>query len=106
MTEPINLVQYRLDKERLLQGREPAREAMPQETRSNVVYARVGHTILCAARDGVQRHLSAKDIVREIREEHHVRLSVGELRLLLAARCVPTTCLPSIAQGPPDSYSH
>ena len=54
MTEPINLVQYRLDKERLLQGREPAREAMPQETRSNVVYARVGDTILCAARDGVQ----------------------------------------------------
>jgi hypothetical protein len=44
---------------------------------------------LRAARDGVQRNLTAKDILREIREEHHIQLSVGELHLLLASRRVP-----------------
>jgi hypothetical protein len=61
----------------------------PQGIPSNPVYARVGDTILRAARDGVQRNLTAKDILREIREEHHIQLSVGELHLLLASRRVP-----------------
>jgi hypothetical protein len=96
MAEPIDLVQYRLDKETALENRVQKREGAP----SNAVYARVGDTILCAARDGVQRNLPAKEIVREIREEHHVRLSVGELRLLLASRRVPETHHNSLAGRP------
>ncbi len=54
----------------------------PRGVPSNPVYARVGDTVLRAARDGVRRNLTAKDIVHEIRAELHVSLSVGELRLL------------------------
>ena len=50
------------------------------------MYERVGDDIKLAAHSGVKRGLSAQDIVREIAAEHGVRLNVGELRLLLAAR--------------------
>jgi hypothetical protein len=56
---------------------------------SNSVYARVGDRVLLAARDGVRRHLTPKEIIREIADVHHVQLNVGELRLLLAARRLP-----------------
>lgn len=53
---------------------------------SNTVYERVGDEIKLAAHDGVRRGLNAHDIIREIAAEYGVRLNVGELRLLLAAR--------------------
>jgi hypothetical protein len=53
---------------------------------SNDVYARVGDTVLRAAREGVRGGMRPEDIIREIVTEHHVRLSLGELRLLLASR--------------------
>jgi hypothetical protein len=55
---------------------------------SNDVYRRVGDEIKLAAHAGVRRGLNAQDIIREIASEHGVRLNVGELRLLLAARRV------------------
>jgi hypothetical protein len=48
----------------------------------------VGDEIKLAAHAAVKRGLSAQDIVRELAAEHGVRLNVGELRLLLAARRV------------------
>lgn len=60
-----------------------------QNTPSNAVYDRVGDEVKLAAHDGVRRGLTAQDIVKEIREDLHVHLSVGELRLLLAARRKP-----------------
>jgi hypothetical protein len=53
---------------------------------SNDVYARVGDTVLRAAREGVRGGMRPEDIIREIVTEHHVRLSLGEFRLLLASR--------------------
>ncbi|GAC1456616.1 MAG: hypothetical protein PVSMB10_14510 [Pseudarthrobacter sp.] len=53
---------------------------------SNTVHARVGDTVLLAARDGVRRGLKPEDIIREIVTRHDVRLNLGELRLLLASR--------------------
>jgi hypothetical protein len=64
------------------------RDDKPQWLPSNPVYARVGDTVLRAARYGVQRNLNAQDIMREIREEHQVHLTLGELHLLLASRRV------------------
>lgn len=58
----------------------------PASTPSNEVYARVGDTILLAARDGVRRGMTPQDIIREISRDHNVHLNVGELRLLLASR--------------------
>jgi hypothetical protein len=53
------------------------------------VYARVGDTVLRAAQDGVRSGMKPEDIIRQIVTEHNVRLSLGEFRLLLAARRVP-----------------
>jgi hypothetical protein len=55
-------------------------------TPSNEVYARVGDTVLRAAREGVRGGMRPDDIIREIVTEHNVRLNLGELRLLLASR--------------------
>ena len=52
----------------------------------NVVHARVGDAVLLAARDGVRRGKRPDEIMREIVVEHGVRLNLGELHLLLAAR--------------------
>lgn len=53
---------------------------------SNDVYARVGDTVLRAAREGVRGGMRPDDIIREIVTEHNVRLNLGEFRLLLASR--------------------
>lgn len=74
MSEPIDFLE-----------RAPAKED-PTGVPSNEVYARVGDTVLLAARDGVRRGLTPQDIIREILATHDVRLNVGELRLLLASR--------------------
>ncbi len=53
---------------------------------SNPVYDRVGDEVKLAAHQGVRRGLTSQEIIRTIAAEHGVRLNVGELRLLLAAR--------------------
>jgi hypothetical protein len=53
---------------------------------SNPVYARVGDTVLRAAREGVRGGMRPDDIIRSIVTEHNVRLNLGDLRLLLASR--------------------
>jgi hypothetical protein len=56
---------------------------------SNAVYARVGDAVLRAAQDRVRQGMRPEDIIREIAVIYDVRLSLGELRLLLASRRVP-----------------
>ena len=53
---------------------------------SNPVYARVGDSVLRAAREGVRGGMRPDDIIRAIVTEHNVRLNIGDLRLLLASR--------------------
>jgi hypothetical protein len=53
---------------------------------SNDVYARVGDTVLRAAREGVRGGMRPDDIIREIVKEHNVRLNLSDFRLLLASR--------------------
>jgi hypothetical protein len=53
---------------------------------SNEVYARVGDTVLRAAREGVRGGMRPEDIIREIVSDHHIRLNLSEFRLLLASR--------------------
>lgn len=62
-----------------------AAEGLP----SNPVYARVGDVVLQAVQDGVRRGLPPEEIVREVVLQHNVRLTVGEMRLLLASRRIP-----------------
>lgn len=76
MAEPIDFAERAAPKEE------------PVGTPSNEVYARVGDTILLAARDGVRRGMTPQEIIREIVVTHDVHLNVGELRLLLASRRV------------------
>jgi hypothetical protein len=68
---------------------EQAVEEQSRGTPSNEVYARVGEEVKLAAHWGVRRGLSPQDIIREIAAEYHVKLNVGELRLLLAGRRLP-----------------
>ena len=86
MTEPIDFAA------RAAAKRPPAEEA-EVHTRSstvpppsNEVYARVGELVLRTAQNGVRRGAQPEDIIREISADHHIRLSLGELRLLLATR--------------------
>jgi hypothetical protein len=65
-------------------------EQQPQGVPSNPVYARVGDRVKFAAHEKVQRGLTPQDIIRELATEHGVHLNVGELRLLLAGRRIPT----------------
>jgi hypothetical protein len=76
-----------------LGGRDPIGEEQDTQARvnsqaaaSNPVHARVGDVVLRAARDGVRHGMRPDDIIREIVTDHQVRLSLGELRLLLASR--------------------
>ena len=82
-----------------IEGGSSAEEAGPQRPPvgipSNEVYARVGDAVLQAAQNGVRRGVPPQDIIREILEVHGVRLSVGELRLLLTSRRLPPERLPS-----------
>lgn len=61
----------------------------PRGVPSNSVYDRVGDDVKVSAHHGVQRGKTAQDIIRDIAAEHGVRLNVGELRMLLAARRTP-----------------
>ena len=91
MTEQIDIIDQPKVTKTTVQNRDQAGEIVSKGVPSNPVYARVGDTILRAARDGVRRNLPPRDIVREILEQHDVRLNVGELRLLLASRRLPVT---------------
>ncbi len=89
MTDPVNFaheIEQTDDNPREASNeRRPANVGVP----SNEVYARVGDPVLRAAQDGVRSGMKPEDIIRQIITEHNVRLSLGELRLLLAARRVP-----------------
>jgi hypothetical protein len=77
MSEPIDLSAHRHDDGATVRERpEP----------SNAVYARVGDLVLRAAIHGVHRGVQPEEIIREIVQQHNVRLTLGELRLLLATR--------------------
>lgn len=89
MTEPIDFAARARDQEVAVGDREFGERPKPVGVPSNEVYARVGDTILRAAQSGVRRGLQPQDIIREIVKEYDVRLTVGELRLLLAARRLP-----------------
>jgi hypothetical protein len=89
MTEPVDFASQIEKGEENDEGRvEERRPTSPGEP-SNEVYARVGDTVLRAAQDGVRSGMKPEDIIRQIITEHNVRLSLGEFRLLLAARRVP-----------------
>ena len=89
MTEPADFTSQ-LEKDEA-SGDARAEERRPSTVGepSNEVYARVGDTVLRAAQEGVRSGMKPEDIIRQIVTEHNVRLSLGELRLLLAARRVP-----------------
>lgn len=89
MTEPVDFASHvengEENSQERMENRRPASSGEP----SNEVYARVGDTVLRAAQEGVRSGMKPEDIIRQIVTEHNVRLSLGELRLLLAARRVP-----------------
>lgn len=89
MTEPIDFATRHPDSEGAVREHDYEKPSRPVGVPSNEVYARVGDTVLRAARDGVRRGLQPQDIIREIVTNHDVRLNIGELRLLLAARRIP-----------------
>src|SRR5947209_17988067 len=89
MTEPTDQTEFRHGSHKVLHAQDTERTQRLQGVPSNAVYARVGDHVLRAARDGVRRNRTPQDIVREIREEHGVHLSLGELHLLLASRRLP-----------------
>jgi hypothetical protein len=73
MTEPIDLAERRA-------------EADARAEPSNAVYARVGDLVLQDALRGVRTGTQPDEIIRTIIARHGVRLTLGELRLLLATR--------------------
>jgi hypothetical protein len=89
MTEPVDFASQIGSSEETNEGRIEERRPATTGEPSNEVYARVGDTVLRAAQDGVRSGMKPEDIIRRIVTEHNVRLSLGELRLLLAARRVP-----------------
>lgn len=89
MTEPIDFAARARGPEVALEDRAFQERPKPLGVPSNEVYARVGDIVLRAAQSGVRRGLQPQDIIREIITEYDVRLTVGELRLLLAARRIP-----------------
>jgi hypothetical protein len=86
MTDSVNFardVEQSEDNSQLeIDDRRPVNPGEP----SNEVYARVGDRVLRAAQEGVRSGMKPEDIIRQIVIDHNVRLTVGELRLLLAAR--------------------
>lgn len=89
MTEPVDFVSQIESSEENTTARTEERRSGTSGVPSNEVYARVGDVVLHAAQDGVRSGMKPEDIIRQIVTEHNVRLSLGELRLLLAARRVP-----------------
>ena len=61
-------------------------EAEARAEPSNAVYARVGDLVLQDALRGVRTGTQPDEIIRMIIARHGVRLTLGELRLLLATR--------------------
>jgi hypothetical protein len=89
MTEPVDFASQIGNSEEGGEGRSEERRPASLGEPSNEVYARVGDIVLRAAQDGVRSGMKPEDIIRQIVTEHNVRLSLGEFRLLLAARRVP-----------------
>ena len=89
MTEPVDFASQIGNGEESSRERSEERRPAAPGVPSNEVYARVGDTVLRAAQDGVRKGMKPEDIIRQIVTEHNVRLSLGEFRLLLAARRVP-----------------
>ena len=87
MTEPIDFTRRRADRDDEAAPDPDGEE--PRGVPSNAVYARVGDVVLRAAQDRVRQGMRPEDIIREIAVIYDVRLSLGELRLLLASRRVP-----------------
>jgi hypothetical protein len=85
MTENFSPTEERID--HMGNGAESAGDRPRNVGRpSNEVYARVGDTVLRAAREGVRNGMRPEDIIREIVSDHHIRLNLSEFRLLLASR--------------------
>ena len=89
MTEPVDFASQIENGEEDAQERPEERRPKSPGEPSNEVYARVGDAVLRAAQEGVRSGMKPEDIIRQIVTEHNVRLSLGEFRLLLAARRVP-----------------
>ena len=89
MTEPVDFASKTESDEENAEGRMQEKRPAAPGVPSNEVYARVGDAVLRAAQDGVRSGMKPEDIIRQIVTEHNVRLSLGEFRLLLAARRVP-----------------
>lgn len=89
MTEPIDSAGRTLDGDVAVDERKHDEQPVDKGVPSNEVYARVGDTILRAAQEGVRRNQRPEDIIRDIVTTYNVRLTIGELRLLLAARRLP-----------------
>jgi hypothetical protein len=89
MTEPVDFASQIENGEENAEGRTEEKRPTTSGVPSNEVYARVGDTVLRAAQEGVRSGMKPEDIIRQIVTEHNVRLSLGEFRLLLAARRVP-----------------
>lgn len=90
MPDPIDFASRMGDRETPTEEPPARPQVQPEadDVPSNEVYARVGDLILYAARNAVRRGTPPDDIIRDIRREHGVHLTVGELRLLLATRRV------------------
>jgi hypothetical protein len=89
MTEPVDFASQIENDDENAEGRTQEKRPATPGVPSNEVYARVGDTVLRAAQEGVRSGMKPEDIIRQIVTEHNVRLSLGEFRLLLAARRVP-----------------
>jgi hypothetical protein len=89
VTDPINVTTNTPAPQARVEETDPGKRSRPVGVPSNAVYARVGDTVQRAAQEGVRRGLQPQDIIREIAAKHDIRLNIGELRLLLAARRVP-----------------
>lgn len=89
MSEPIDLALRRGDPDGWEEQLKKPVTAELAGKPSNAVYARVGDTVLQAAREGVRRGEAPEEIIRGIVTQHGVRLNLSEFRLLLASRRIP-----------------
>ena len=90
MADPIDFATNTPAHDATVEEASRSTRSKPVGVPSNAVYARVGDVVQRAAQDGVRRGLQPQDIIREIATKHDVRLNIGELRLLLAGRRIPS----------------